>query len=398
MARSGEIPAPDARQSPVPGQGSLSPGKPKRSPVIARLRRAGALLHRRWLLAAGGDVARVTPRGRAASGRPSGVLVLQSGENASVDYFIRPRLETPDNNLPWSIVDLDARPEDVALLAQAGLFVIVCRYITAPWLSALERSGDRLNGVVLFIDDDLPAMVRDRSLPSAARGRILRDHVRHADRLGAVASAVWVTSRVLGGTLPVPPQRVMEPLPTEVPQPPTQTPSALVVYHGGPTHGREQAFVVEIAAALATRRPDIRFEISGGSDLRQRTSALAQVEVMPAAPWPTYRASQSLRQAAIMLAPLFDTAVNRARAPVKFFDAARLGAVGLYAAGPVYDGFVRDGVDGRLLPMQVETWVRAIETLIDAPDLRETMALAAHARVLDAFANRPPLFQQDGSA
>ena len=27
-----------------------------------------------------------------------------------------------------------------------------------------------------------------------------------------------------------------------------------------------------------------------------------------------------------MLAPLFDTAVNRARAPVKFLDAARLGA------------------------------------------------------------------------
>ena len=40
MARSGEIPAPDARQSPVSGQGSLSPVKPKRSPVIARLRRA----------------------------------------------------------------------------------------------------------------------------------------------------------------------------------------------------------------------------------------------------------------------------------------------------------------------------------------------------------------------
>lgn len=392
MARSGENPAPDARQSPVTGQGSPSPVKPKRSPVIARLRRAGALLHRRWLLAAGVDLARVTPRGRAASGRPSGVLVLQSGDNASVDYFIRPRLESPDNTLPWSIVDLDARPEDVAILAQAGLLVIVCRYISAPWLRALERSGDRLNGVVLFIDDDLPAMVRDRSIPSAARGRILRDHVRHAERLGAVASAVWVTSRVLGATLPVPPQRVMEPLPTEVPQPPTQTPPTLVVYHGGPTHGREQAFVVQIAGALSSRRPDIRFEISGGADLRRRTSRLDQVEVLPVAPWRTYRATQSERQAAIMLAPLFDTAVNRARAPVKFFDAARLGAVGLYAAGPVYDEFVREGVDGRLLPMRVEAWVEAIEALIDAPEDRATMAFAAHARVRDAFANRPPLF------
>lgn len=365
--------------------------------MVARLRRAGALVHRRWLLAAGGGVACVTPRGRAASGLPSGVLVLQSGDNASVDYFIRPRLEAPDNNIPWSIVDLDARPQDVAILAGDGLLVIVCRYITGSWLQALERNRDRLNGVVLFIDDDLPAMVRDRSVPPATRGRILRDHGRHADRLGAIASAVWVTSRALAEIQPAPPGRVLEPLPTEAPAAPRQAASTLVVYHGGPTHAREQAFVVEIAAALTSRRPDIRFEISGGTGLRRRTSGLDQVEVVPVAPWRTYRATQSERQAAIMLAPLFDTAVNRARAPVKFFDAARLGAVGLYAAGPVYDDHVRDGVDGRLLPMKVEAWVEAIEALIDAPDLRLTMAMAAHARVVDAFANRRPLFQQDAT-
>jgi hypothetical protein len=398
MARSGEIPAPVARRSPVPGHAALSPSRAKRSPLIARLRRAGVLLQRRWLLAAGGDVSWVTPRGRARPGRPGGVLVLQSGDNASVDYFIRPRLESPDNDLPWNVVDLDTDPQDVDLLARDGLLVIVCRYITGPWLRALERNEGRFNGVVLFIDDDLPEMVRDRSIPSATRGRILRDHGRHTVRLGAVASAVWVTSRVLAGTLSAPPGRVLEPLPSEAPAIPTQGPSALVVYHGGPTHGREQAFVLEIAAALTSRRPDIRFEISGGADLRRRASRLDQVEVVPIAPWRTYRAAQSERRAAIMLAPLFDTAVNRARAPVKFFDAARLGAVGLYAAGPVYDGFVREGVDGRLLPMQVMAWVEAIEALIDAPDERMTMAMAAHARVSAAFADRPPLLPPDAPA
>ena len=65
--------------------------------------------------------------------------------------------------------------------------------------------------------------------------------------------------------------------------------------------------------------------------------------------------------AALLLAPLSDTAVNAARAPVKAFDAARLGAAGLYADAAPYRGFVRAGVDGLLLPMDPEAWAAAIE-------------------------------------
>ncbi len=335
------------------------------------------------------------PLRRPSPGPVSGVLVLQSGDNASVDYFIRPRLEAPANDLPWTVVDLDTAPDDVEVWDREGLLVVVCRYVTSPWLRALEQRVDRLKGVVLFVDDDLPAMVRDRSMPAAARGRILRDHVRHGDRLGALASALWVTSPVLAGTLTAPAVRILEPLPTEAPRAPTRTPPTLVVYHGGPTHRREQAFVAEVAAALAPGRPDIRFEITGDAALERWAAGIDTVGIVPAMPWRTYRRMQSVRQAAIMLAPLFDTAVNRARAPVKFLDATRLGAVGLYADSEVYGGYVRDGVDGLLLPMTVEAWAAAIEALVDAPDRRFAMASAAHDRVSNALADIQPLPLQD---
>ncbi len=353
------------------------------------------LIQRRWLLLAGSRSGSARPLRQASPGPVSGVLVLQSGDNASVDYFIRPRLEAPGADLPWAVVDLETPPDDVEMWAGEGLLVIVCRYINARWLRALEQNVDRLKGVVLFIDDDLPAMVRDRSIPAAARGRILRDHVRHAARLGAVASARWVTSSVLAGTMTEPPARILEPLPTEPPRAPARTPPALVVYHGGPTHRREQAFVAGVAAALASRRPDIRFEITGDAGLERWAAGFDTVEVIPATPWRTYRRTQSVRQAAIMLAPLFDTAVNRARAPVKFFDATRLGAVGVYAENPVYGAWVRDGVDGRLLPMAVDVWANEIEALVDAPGARFAMAKAAHDRVHAAFRNRQPLPLQD---
>jgi glycosyltransferase involved in cell wall biosynthesis len=323
--------------------------------------------------------------------------VLQSGANPSVDYFLRPGLEAASFNLPWILVDLDTAPSTVGMLDHEDVLVIICRYVTRPWLEAIEQRRARLKGVVLFIDDDLPAMTRDRSLPAATRGRILRDHVRHADRLSALASALWVTSPLLAAPLPAARVRLLEMRPTERPPTPVESAASLVVYHGGPTHGREQRFVAEIAAVLSSRRPDIRFELAGDVRLQRRVRSLAAVEVVPAAPWPAYRSAQSRRQASIMLAPLFDTAVNRARAPVKFLDATRMGAVGLYADGPVYGRHVRDGVDGLLLPMVVESWADAIEALIDAPVRRLAMARAAYDRVAESFETIPPLSVQDAA-
>jgi len=388
IPRSRAVPRPDRPET----------DKRKSRSMKARLGRAATLIHRRWLLlTATRHIEPFRPLRRLRPGPVGGVLVLQAGDNPSVDYFIRPGLEAAGTALPWRIVDLETTPGSLELWARDGLIVIICRYVTDPWLSALEQNIDRLKGVILFVDDDLSAMVRDRTLPAAARGRILRDHVRHRARLGAVSSGLWVTSPVLAGPAPGPAVRILAAQPTELPPEPLQASPKLVVYHGGPTHRREQAFVAEVAAAVALRRSDIAFEITGDAALQRRTAGVRTVKLVPATAWPTYRKTQARRQAAIMLAPLFDTAVNRARAPVKFLDATRMGAVGLYADSPVYRAHVRDGVDGRLLPMTVSVWADAIETLIDSPGRRFTMARAAHDRTREAFITRRPLSFEDAA-
>ena len=118
--------------------------------------------------------------------------------------------------------------------------------------------------------------------------------------------------------------------------------------------------------------------------LRPRLAAagMANVRIAPQLAWPDYLEAQSGQRAAISLAPLFASPLNDARAPVKAFDAARLGAAGLYADAPAYRGFVRDGVDGRLLPMEPAAWAEAIIELARDPARRLALAAAARERLV----------------
>ena len=85
---------------------------------------------------------------------------------------------------------------------------------------------------------------------------------------------------------------------------------------------------------------------------------------------------------AALLAPLLPGAFNAARGPTKFFDFARMGAVGIYSDVAPYRGFIRPEVDGILLPNEPAVWVKAIAGLVADPERRVRMATAARERAL----------------
>jgi len=344
------------------------------------LAKALDLLHRRLLLWLGPDAEHLTPHAAAGPDAPTAVLVLQAGPNPTVDYFIWPRLEASGAELRWEIVNLDTPPHSVLLASQAGVHVIVCRYINPAWLDFLERHDAQLHGVTYLVDDDLPAMLRDRTIPASARGRIVRDYARHRPRLERLATSVWTTSRALADVMPHQPERILDPCPDKDPPLRGDRPPPLVVYHGGATHGAERRFALEIARLLERNRPDIRFEIAD-PQVRRLTRRASNTELAPCVDWESYARAQQGRHVAVMLAPLFDTAVNRVRAPVKFFDATRLGAAGLYADAPAYREFVQPDHDGVLLPMNVPVWAEAVERLIDDEALRGRLVSNAQHRV-----------------
>jgi glycosyltransferase involved in cell wall biosynthesis len=319
---------------------------------------------------------------------PDGILVLQRGENPSTDYYLRPRLVSFAG--PTEIADLASDPAASKLLAPGGgraLTVVICRYASSAWLEALQGARDRLARVAFFMDDDLPEMMRSRDIPAAARGKVALNFAAHAERLEAVCSEIWVSTPTLAERYPETRARILSPLPDAEPPPPVADVSPIVVYHGTDVHEREQRFVLEIAS----RSPEADFEIIGDAELVRRAARLGNVRVTPQLPWPDYRKAQLGRQAAISLAPLFASALNDARAPVKAIDAARLGAAGLFADAPAYGSHVRDGVDGLILPMKPSAWAAAIGALLADPQRRLRLAQAARERQIQNLAEDPGL-------
>ncbi len=312
-----------------------------------------------------------------------GILVLQRGENASTDYYLRPRLDRAA--IPAEIADLADDPAASRLLGKAGaqaLTVVFCRYAAPAWLEALERAKDRLARVVFFMDDDLPAMMRATGIPAAARGKVALHFAAHAGRLSALCSELWLSTPELAGRYPEGHPRLLTPLPEAEPPLPAPADADLVVYHGTDVHERERRFALEVARAVAARTPGVRIEIVGETALGRRAAGVPGVTVVPQLAWPDYLRAQPGRSAAISLAPLFPSALNDARAPVKAFDAARLGAAGLYADAPAYRDHVRHGEDGLLLPMEPLAWSEAITGLLADPERRQRLGRAARQRLV----------------
>jgi hypothetical protein len=341
-------------------------------------------LGRRTLSLALASSGMVNPRAHYDARDCDGILVLQRGENPSTDYYLRPRLD--QIRAPVRVMDLGADPAGCDLLGPSGaqaLMVILCRYGAESWLSALRERPERLSQVVYFMDDDLPAVIRDRALPRAARGKAALHFGSQVEAISRMASEVWVSTPVLAERYAGVGARLLGPLPEADPPAPVMAPPRRVVYHGTDVHPRERLFVLEIARRLADTDPLIAVEITGGATLARAAAGLPNVTVVPQLAWPEFLRRQAGSGAAVSLAPLFSSPVNDARAPVKAFDAVRLGAAGLYADAPPYRDFVSDGQDGLLLAMDPELWTRAVLELMTDSRRRYGMALAAAERATE---------------
>jgi hypothetical protein len=352
------------------------------------IRKARELGRRRAALAATRP-RMVSPSARYPARAHDAVLVLQRGANPSTDYYLRPRLER--EAIPWAVCELDDDPAALPLLESAhALLVVICRYVSTRWLDALDAARPRLARVALFVDDDLPAMMADERLPASVRGKVAEHFGRHVSRLDGLASETWLSTPVLAERYPAR-GVLLPPLPEADPPAAAGGGEFRVAYHGSDVHAEERAFVVEVARLLAARGSPARLEVTGGDRLRASASGLPNLEVTPQIAWPAYLERQQGRTAAVLLAPLHGGAVNAARAPVKAFDAARLGAALLAADAEPYRGFVRPGVDGMLAPMDPAVWADAIEALLADPDRRAGLAEAARERLVALRAGRGAL-------
>lgn len=303
--------------------------------------------------------------------------VLHERSNPSTAYFVEPYLRRQGEAAEyWTLGEPPPAPGRLA-----GRDLIVVRYLSPAWRRAIEAAAGDIAHLIYFMDDDLWDPSAWRRLPLRYRWKLLSRAWRHRDWWRRIGAEVWVSSPVLAG------KYAARGLPLGVPDVDCGTPAApaaaepVVFYHGTASHRDEAEWLLPVVRGVLARRRGARFEIVAAGATARRWGRIPGVDVVPPMAWPDYVRFCRARPRAVGLAPVLDGAFNRARSPVKYFDIARCGAVGVYSAGPVFGRVVADGTDGVLLPDSPERWIDAVVALLDDPPRRRAMHEAAVRRI-----------------
>lgn len=300
------------------------------------------------------------------------VLVLSPALSPTLDYYL-PYVVSRAGHAPIEVCD-SSLPCAAPPTLEAGTWVVIFRHAHRSWLDALLGKSGQLTRVTWFIDDDIPALWREQTLPRLYAWRTFLNYLRIKGRLERLITDFAFSTPELAARHAAPGSEVWPP--REIAVPPGKTPP-LYFYHGTAAHRTELAWLAPIVAEVQRQVPEAWFEVFTDRRARELFRGIPRVRCIYPMSWPDYLAYTATFRADVGLAPLLDTPFNRARAPVKFFDIARTGAAGIFSTGPTYGSIVQDNVNGLLLPNEAKQWVGAIVRLLRSPVERHQLATQA---------------------
>ncbi len=262
-------------------------------------------------------------------------------------------------------------------ILDAADLILVQRYFpgpaTAAVLDVLFASG---RPVLYDTDDDWTAVPPDH--PFASRMAEALPHILDTARRAAV---VTVSTPALATVFrPINPMVRVLPnfLPDTLWRPvgPPERPVAAVGLAGTASHGPDLAPLAHGLSVLAKELEGrARFVFYG---CPPPAGTFAGATVVPFAPdYAAYAARLPRLGCGVGLAPLADTAFNRAKSPIKWMEYAAAGMAGVFADLPPYRTVVEPGVTGLLVGPEPDAWREAVRRLVADAALRRRLAVAA---------------------
>ncbi len=262
------------------------------------------------------------------------------------------------------------------ILAQADM-VLIQRYFpspgTAPILEAIFEAG---KPVVYDTDDDWTALPPEHPFfPHLAE--ILPTILETARQAALVTVSttplaeafrtVTPRVRVLPNLLP---DALWEPVP------PPDRPVTAIGLAATPSHLADFAPLRTALAGLARRLDKpvrwVFFGCAPDGDVFLHATRIAF-----AADYAAYAARLPRLGCGVGLAPLADTAFNRAKSPIKWMEYAAAGMAGVFADLPPYQEVVAPGETGLLAGPDPADWVTAVARLVEDAPFRRRLASQA---------------------
>lgn len=310
------------------------------------------------------------------------ILILHRGTSPTAELYLGGRFA--DARVPVTYHDM-LRPMPADAFGD-GTFVIVVRYLNVPSARTLRSARERLSGVAYLMDDDIPRAGNDPSLPLDYRRRVWLFWTVFRPVLARLVSEIWVTSPALEQAYGGANVHRIDPLyvgPDEERTAADASPAKRVriFYHGGRTHGADQAWLRSVIQRVQEARDDTVFEIFGDAGVAKTYAGVPRCRVLHRMRWPDYLSYAAGERLDIGLAPAVDGPYNAARSFNKAYDITRTGAAGVYADVPSFREFVTHAREGLLVPPDdKDAWVDAILALVDDPPWRRQLHAAALAR------------------
>lgn len=313
----------------------------------------------------------LVPPGHSRAGY-NHALVLAPSPSPTLEYYSSHVADkVPSGNIETCYA---SRPCVKRPKLQPGTWVVIFRHAHPSWLRFILSRREELSRVTWFLDDDIPAMLWQRSLPTVY---VWKSYVRYLHvkvLLAGRGTDYAFSTEELASRFPNLPREVWSPRRVD---PPARELPLLYFYHATSSHHAELAWLAPIVGEVQRRVPEAWFELFADRTGREIFRSVPRTRCIHPMVWADFLRYTSTFKADVGLAPLLDTAFNRARAPVKFFDIARTGAAGIFSESQTFKGTVRDGVNGLLLPNEPERWVEAIIRLLQSPAERLSLATQA---------------------
>ena len=321
------------------------------------------------------------------------VLIRKAASPTDELYILAPFQELLGKGiLRLTIVDLDTDEEnsiDADTLLASGTAVVVSRYISERWITAITRHKARLGPIFYLMDDDVAAAIDSHRLPGGYRQRMtrvaggeFRTMIRLCDRFIVTSPHLFQRYQSLKTDLLEPPYlhppRDMKHLDKEGP--------IVITYQGTEGHRDDLAAISPALREIHDAFPNVRLQIIIGNlkFIPALLKGLERIEAFPPMQWHEYKIFRNRARAHIGLAPILDTPYNRGKSIVKFYDISALGAVGVYTNSAPYNEVIDHGANGLLVDNDPQMWSKALRWLVQRPEEIRRMAkngqLHAHQR------------------
>lgn len=316
------------------------------------------------------------------------VLLLRKSPSPTDEIYVCNPLEkmAAAQKIQFEIIDTENSrfgKDAIELTLMRSSYIIVSRYISPLWLSAISRLKNQLGPIIYLMDDDLLAAEETESLPEKYRKKMSLIALGEFRSMYDICDKFIVTSQYLYDKYQSRKIILMHPECIFLPEKVTQyshNGEIIISYHGTDSHKDDLEMVSTALRFIHDKFSNVLIRLIMINDhIPPILRGLQRIDIIKPMPWSNYKQYRERISEHICLAPLLNTPYNKAKSNIKFHDACSVGAVGIYTNSDAYSNIVKHNHNGLLIDNDPIAWKNALIWLLKNPD--KAVKMAENARV-----------------